>query len=36
MNGGCGVGKYCRTIKETKVEAAKWWADFVGGFLNCP
>jgi hypothetical protein len=36
MNGGFGIAKYCRTIEEAKVEVAKWWADFVGGFLNCP
>jgi hypothetical protein len=36
MNGGFGIAKYCRTIEEAKVEVAKWWSDFVGGFLNCP
>jgi len=36
MNGGYGIGKYCRTIEEAKKEAEKWWVNFVSGFLNCP
>jgi hypothetical protein len=36
MNGGFGIAKYCRTIEDAKVEAEKWWINFVSGFLNCP
>lgn len=36
MNGGYGIAKYCRTNDEAKIEAEKWWINFVSGFLNCP
>lgn len=25
-----------KSVEETKLNAFKWWSDFVSGFLNCP